>query len=132
MTTDSTDTDASRARYKMKKSSCVSDRTGALRGLFVVSMAAAVAVCTTVAFVIIRNLQKQIGVQTYERYVWNRMSLVTNPFGMLVRLIFPLPYVALQSVRWLRQRPSRKESFKPVALWKPCCRPSFHVQVTGP
>jgi len=41
-------------------------RIFALRGLFVVSMMVAVVVCATVAFVMIRNLQEEIGVQTYE------------------------------------------------------------------
>eukprot|EP00977_Amphora_coffeiformis_P017110 scaffold5479_cov199-Amphora_coffeaeformis.AAC.49 len=65
----SSNTDASDVRYTARRSSWVT-RIFALRGLFVVSMMVAVVVCATVAFVMIRNLQEEIGVQTYERYVW--------------------------------------------------------------
>jgi hypothetical protein len=52
-------------RYAAKRAVMLS-RTVALRGLFVVSMVVAIAICATVAFIMIRNLQEQIGQQTYE------------------------------------------------------------------
>ena len=60
--------ESSVARNIMKRNSKKQvNRTVALRGLFAVSMMVAIAVCATVAFVMIRNLQDQIGVKTIER-----------------------------------------------------------------
>jgi hypothetical protein len=67
ITMNSSATEGSGTRYVRKRSKV--NRTFAMRGLFALSMMVAIVVCATVAFVIIRNLQEQIGVQTYERYV---------------------------------------------------------------